>query len=352
MPRALALALVALTACGGEGGVRAPDAGHVRTDTVAAAANAPQVRQAAAAPVPRPAPPPPPPPPRLFGADMPTDDVIGLLGHAFPQQFKPVGSSSVVFRMKLEGPITGAYRPRSRMHPRGHLAEIAAYRVARLLGMDQVPPVVSRRVARTRLESRLHPDFIDAWDDVRHAIRWDDDGTTEGAAIYWIPDMHELGLDSPAWIERWSRWLSQGENIPANKRALASDLSQAIVFDYLIGNWDRFSGGNLTGTRDGSRIYIRDHNLAFGDPIPDPLHSRMWRRVVQTERFSARQVARLIALTPEALQSELDRDPLSESRRLLTANQLRGVLDRRQAILSHIAELSARLGENRVLSLP
>ncbi|NOY91744.1 MAG: hypothetical protein GXP55_11160 [Deltaproteobacteria bacterium] len=293
-----------------------------------------------------------PPVPHFFGSDLSTDDVIGLLGHAFPRQFKPVGSSSVVFRMRLDGPITGAYRPRSRMHPRGHLAEIAAYRVARLLGMDQVPPAVSRRVSRSRLRSRLHPDFIDAWDDVRRAIRWDDDGTTEGAAVYWIPRMRDLQLERADAIERWSGWLSQGGEIPQEREELASDISQCIVFDYLIGNWDRFSGGNMLGTRDGSRLFIRDHNLAFEDPLPEHLHGRIWRRLVQTERFSRRQVEALLTLDARSLRAEMDRDPISESRRVLTAAQVRGLLDRRQAILSHVAELSSRLGENRVLTFP
>ena len=368
MPRALALALSLLTcsSCGG-GGERSADAGRATSPVPAlgaaphAATKAKTARHDAGSrlrgqtPVPprfvqpqaRPV-----PVPRFLGAELSNDDIIGLLGHAFPQQFKPVGTTSVVFRMRLEGPISGAFRPRARTHPRGHLAEIAAYHVARLLGMDQVPPAVSRRVARSRLESRLHPDFVDDWDDLKRAITWDDDGTTEGAAVYWIPHLHDLGLDTPESIARWNAWLRQGGQIPQESQALASDLSQCILFDYLIGNWDRFSGGNLMGTPDGRRLFIRDHNLAFGDPIPDNLHERMWQRVVETQRFSRRQVQALLALDEASLRADVDTDPIAESRRILTPAQIRGVLDRRAAILSHIAELASRLGEQNVLAFP
>src|SRR5690349_14608056 len=59
-----------------------------------------------------------------------------------PVAAKPVGTSSVVFRLDLEGTIDAAFRPENRLNPRGHLAEIAAFRVGRALGLDHVAPAV------------------------------------------------------------------------------------------------------------------------------------------------------------------------------------------------------------------
>src|SRR5690349_13766356 len=41
-----------------------------------------------------------------------------------------VGTTSVVFRLDLEGPIDAAFRPESRYNRRGVAGEIAAYRIA------------------------------------------------------------------------------------------------------------------------------------------------------------------------------------------------------------------------------
>ena len=77
----------------------------------------------------------------------------------------------------------------------------------------------------------------------------------EGAAIYWIPDMHELGLDTKDGAARWARWLGQDGELPSREKykAQAADVSTMVCFDYLIGNWDRFSGANAQGDHEEHR---------------------------------------------------------------------------------------------------
>ena len=52
----------------------------------------------------------------------------------------------MTLRIDLPGSISAAFKPRTDSHPSGWQAEVAAYRVARGLGMHNVPPAIVRRI--------------------------------------------------------------------------------------------------------------------------------------------------------------------------------------------------------------
>ena len=95
---------------------------------------------------------------RTFASSTTTiASIIAALYGAHEDNFRPVGTTSVSFQLQLEGPIDASFRPESRMQQRGWLYEIAAYRVAELLDLDDVPPAVATIVDRARLRRRLDP---------------------------------------------------------------------------------------------------------------------------------------------------------------------------------------------------
>jgi hypothetical protein len=252
----------------------------------------------------------------------------------------------------LDGPIDAAFKPRSLAHPRGHLAEIAAYRVARCLKLDNVPPAVTRRISKARLFERLHPDFSDAWSEIDAWTGWNEDGTVDGAAIYWIPQMRDMGLDRTRSMVRWSWRLSQQAELRERDVPLHRDLSNMVAFDYLIGNWDRFSGGNLTGLPEERRLFIRDHNVAFASRLSTDLNERILGHLKRTEKFSKQFVRNLMALTESRLRAELRRDPGAVRDLALTDEQISAVMNRRQTLISYIASLAEMYGDGQVLALP
>ena len=130
-----------------------------------------------------------------------------------PLSAKPVGTSSVVFKLDLEGAIDAAFRPENRLNPRGHLAEIAAYRVGRALGFDHVAPAVPRSLPFTELQRLVQKERPDAWGPLSAELS-QRSGQIHGVAIYWIPELRELGFDTRDGIARFSRWLAQ-DGIPA-----------------------------------------------------------------------------------------------------------------------------------------
>jgi hypothetical protein len=55
-----------------------------------------------------------------------------------------VGSTSVNFHLRLRSDVDTSFKPRSETHQDAYRSEIAAFRLNRLLGMQRVPPAVSR----------------------------------------------------------------------------------------------------------------------------------------------------------------------------------------------------------------
>jgi hypothetical protein len=266
---------------------------------------------------------------------------------------KPVGTSSAVFKLDLDGPIDAAFRPESRLNPRGHLAEIAAFRVGRLLGLDSVAPAVPRSLKVDELTRLVRAAHAGEW----LALQKDlvpRDGQLLGAAIYWIPELRELGLDTPEGVARFTHWLSQDGELAGSdaERELAAQVSTMLAFDYLIGNFDRFSGANAQGDASGRHLFLRDHNLAFFEPFRLPQHQRVMSRLKRAQRFSRSLALALKGLDVDGLSGALaDRDD-PVGLHVLSSGQIEGLRERRLALLSYIAALIDGYGESNVLTFP
>ncbi len=288
----------------------------------------------------------------LFGGVGPAiADIEQALREQAPLAAKPVGTSSVVFKVDLDGPIDGAFRPESRLNPRGHLAEIAAFRVGRGLGLSNIAPAVPRSLPWVELEKLVYATKPEAWPALQPDMI-QRNSMVSGVCIYWIPDMRELGIDRNEGIARFSRWLAQdGEPADREKsKKLAAQISTMLAFDYLVANFDRFSGANAQGDASGERVFLRDHNMAFFEPLRSNHHEKILGRLKRAQRFSRSFVHALKELDAPRLSGALadPRDP--PDFRVLSPGQVRGVLDRRTALLSYIAALIDTYGERNVLT--
>ena len=274
-------------------------------------------------------------PPRFIGTDVAQDELLDVISTARSRSFKPVGHTSVVLRMRTVARVTAAIKVRSEALPEGYKHEIAAYRIARLLGLDNVPPAIHRRVAWTEIRRRFHDDKLDE----RPAVR---------RAIYGVKGMRSVGNEKRS---AWSDWLQDGA-IPRGKEDLARDLSNMAVFDLLIGNWDRFSGGNLPSDSSRKRAILRDNDRAFSSPLLPKRQEALVEGLRHTERFSRSVIQRLSDLDERMLREELSQDPSDASSPLLNDAQMADVFDRRATILSYVAALVEQRGIADVLVFP
>lgn len=273
---------------------------------------------------------------RTFGG-VPEDRILDAIREGRIGTRQNVGSTSVNLHLHLAGGIDAAWKPRTTTHGETYRAEIAAYRLNRLLGMNRVPPAVSRIIPRAQL--RLAP---------TSPVVFERDNTARGAAIYWVPVLRDSLIDRPREIERWSAWLRQGRTIPAEQRVRAEEISSLLVFDFLTGNWDRWSGSNVPMDADGHLIY-RDNNGGFEEPFVEGLLQRgmFWLR--RAQRFSRSVIERARAMTDASIRAEMALDP-DRAHPPLTDAQIRSLLRRRDALIQYVDGLSRRHGEANVLA--
>lgn len=266
------------------------------------------------------------------------------------RSFRPVGTTSLVYRVDLSEGERIAFRPRQRYRLVGHLAELAAYRIGEALGIETIPPVALRLEPLHRLDRLMDARFAERHQEERDRLRPIDGGQIIGAAIDWVPDLTASDLDRPEVRARWLEALQIGapsseefgDEFPAS---ILRDLSNLVVYDYLIGNWDRMSGGNLQTNADGTRVYLRDHNLAFDTPTPRRHELLMLERLDSLERFDRGVIRRLAELNREALERVLEPDPLAPETPILNDAQIDDLMNRRARIFMRLASLFAVYGE-------
>jgi hypothetical protein len=296
---------------------------------------------------------PEPAPLGFVGSELTQQEIVEQLTDGDVRRIRPIrASQSIVFRIRMRGSVDAAYKPRTQQLRWGYRAEVAAYRVALALGMDNVPPAAVRYYRRSVMERQVDSDFADRWSDFSDMMRWEPGGSVPGAMIYWIPELQDTELDRRSRMEEWSGWLRHDGEVPEGKETLARDLATMVAFDFLIANWDRFSGGNVDGNAEQTRLYVRDHNVAFAHPLPERLQRRMSAHLRRTERFSRVWIEALRAMDEPAWRAAMRESDDEESPTLLGENQLQDLQGRQRALLSYVGALVDSHGEAATLYFP
>ncbi|HTJ42992.1 MAG TPA: hypothetical protein VL463_12900 [Kofleriaceae bacterium] len=351
-----------LTLLGGLGvgavyGVRA-GAGYL-ADTEAAAATIEAPELAAAREGVRP----------LAGAQLHIDTLAPKLGTVFPKADEDLlaplrgskvvrvklnhGGTSLSLRLDFEDGARCAFKPEQTFFQSNPRKEIAAYRIDRLLGIGHVAPAVARSFSVDELVAAVDPSQRGAGtqkmlDDI--VARG---GRVSGECQWWIPEIIDAKIegervDMDEGIVRWHRYLRAGAPIPDDALEMTAQISDVILFDFVIDNVDRWTLSNTKGTPDGHVLYFMDNTLSL-TPYPTGLpksHIYLHR----SEKFSRRLVARLRTLTRDEVEKALvDHGPLGA---LLQPDEVTALLARRDAALAYIDGLIADHGEDQVLVFP
>jgi len=290
---------------------------------------------------------------RFASSELTEDRILEALFSARLDNLRPIGTTSVTFQMQLSGPIDAAFKPESRLHPRGWAHEVAAYRLAGVLGLDQVPPARVRVIERGQMRRHIAPDWEGDPDSLLAPLAFSANvpgsTTVRGAAIYWVPNLERGTLDQPEGLARWTGWLEPSAPLSPEQRILARDLASMCLFDALVGNGDRLSGGNLrTATNGMQRVIIRDFNLAFPVRWSEGQRARIVEELRRARRFPRALVEALRGLDEAALVRASHDDIVGD---LLSDEQRAAVLDRREMVLSYVAALIEEHGEAAVLDL-
>jgi hypothetical protein len=174
-----------------------------------------------------------------------------------------------------------------------YLYNIAAYELARLLGLDDMLPVTVER-------------------------KWQ--GHT-GSLSWWLPVQMNFG----EWQKKKIR--------PPDPQAWNNSMYKVRVFTELIYDTDRNNPGNLLVGNDW-QVYMVDFTRAF----------RLYYDLKQPQdlvQCSRELLEKLRALDSRQLTAEVGR--------YLTEPEIRGIMKRRDKIVAHFEQLIAKKGESGVL---
>ncbi len=297
-----------------------------------------------------------PPNPTIFeepaGTFMGMDDEM-LLQRVRGQPIRTMklnkGGSSLSFRVELADGSRAAFKPAQTNFQTIPRKEVAAYRLNRLLGMNAVPPAAPRMVSRDEMFTRLHRDSLAALPRIRAETIFNPMGKTAGVMMHWVPEVKDLDLDSGTGVLQGLQWLTQGQAIPVDKRSIVAQLSQLVVFDFLTSNPDRFSGGNLKTSADGSHLLFMDNTMSF---FIEPEGNERTRSTLQrTQRFSRQLYQALDRISAPTLEHILVQAG-EDDYQVLTPSEIRAVVSRRDVVKRHIDALVANYGNRNVLVFP
>jgi hypothetical protein len=294
-----------------------------------------------------------PEPITVFG--VPDDVLLGPLGGSRVTRIKfNRGGTSLSLRLDFANGTRAAFKPEQVFPQSDPRREIAAYRIDRLLGIGHVPPA---KVATIPLQ-----ELIDAvpLEQRAYAITRLDDAIVRGSVVHgelswWIPEIKlaalgRLHIDEREGRELWTSYLQVGAVIPPEHHDLVAQIATMVVFDVLIDNADRWSGGNAMMSPDARALFFMDNTLAFsiyrfGHEIPNAALRRL-------QVFPRALIHRLRGLTAEAIARALELREDHGLGPLLTDEQIRAILARRDNILAHVDRLIAEHGESAILAMP
>jgi hypothetical protein len=295
------------------------------------------------------------PPANVFGGS--DDDLLAPIGAAPLVRVKPnKGGTSLSLRLDFENGARASFKP-EQIHPQSDpRREVAAYRIDRLLGIGHVPPAKPIKLGLEEVLAAADPSFrtYTTTRVMNEAIA--KNGELRGMVSWWIPEIRDaylagVPLEQPAAQQLLLSYLQIGAEIPDAQRPLVEQVATCIVFDVIINNSDRWSGANTKMSPDLVTLYFMDNTLSFSRAQHG--HEANLRPLYRMQVFPRRLVTRLRRLTHEAVQAALaiGDDPAGIGP-LLTPEEMRAILSRRDNLLAHVDRLIAQHGEDAVLALP
>jgi hypothetical protein len=175
-----------------------------------------------------------------------------------------------------------------------------------------------------------------------------DRGQVAGAMIQWIKGLDRDGFRSLGGKKKLLQLLGISK-APAGETGLAREASAMIAFDFVIGNWDRFSGGNVFLDPNAEGFVLIDNNGTFA-PWSRRQDSRMTKMLNGVQRFGAQLTESLARLDAAAVERALAVEPWHGEHRLLSTEEIEILLKRRDIIMAHVDRLALVHGRDSVLA--
>ena len=295
------------------------------------------------------------------------------------------GGSTITLRLMAKDEVLGVLKPQQSRRQSNYRSEIAAYRLCALVRCSfYIPknvPIKIRRETFETLYARIESDKQKAYRE-RHFEtliyqKKDDQEWLFATFKDWVKGLTNFPVEH---TEIWQPWLSlepeqsqplKSLETPAidaytaedtrnslrhhralgrslrgmSQRKLAEQISDVIVFDYLITNWDRMSQKkNLYGANchiAGGRLVSIDNGASFQHAI----HPIVGENLHRVQRFRRQTVRAIRRLRRERTLKMLFPNASADERA-----RFRVFWGQRQRLLKYVASLIAQHGRDKVLA--
>ena len=263
------------------------------------------------------------------------------------------GGSSISLRIEFDNGSRAAFKPQQINTQTVPRREVAAYRINRMLGLSSVSPAIGRDFSAEEIIGKLREDSRGFGPRIREEII-SRKGRVIGELSWWIPEIKiaRIGpyeIDSNEGVVTWSRYLTVGYAIPQPERHMVTQLSQLVLFDFIIDNVDRWTGRNVFSSPDGRRLYFMDNTLSFRVEPDGTTRTRAY--LFKIQRVSRSLISAIEGLTRDKVVAALTRDRGSFEE-LLTAGEIDAMLGRRDFVLKYVADLISDHGRSAVMVFP
>ncbi len=285
-----------------------------------------------------------PPQPASLPRDMTENLVSGKIVGV-----RPISMRSLSLKIKLAQGDVAVFKPMRRGNRTARF-EVAYFRLAKLLRVKRVPPSIMREIPLSRLMGHLEKHFPDVASSLGKEALTGNNGAVPGAMIAWMDDIVESGFDGRRGRVKLDLFLSIDGPTP-EQEPLVALASSMVALDYVAGNWDRFSGGNLFADSSGDSLVLIDNNGSFSN-WSKRQRERMDNLLSSCQRFSVALISRLRGLEERAVIDAMEWGPTRPGRALLRKSEIALLLARRNALIAHVDELIAKHGEERILVFP
>lgn len=250
-----------------------------------------------------------------------------------------MGHTSIVFKLELTNGNKAAFKPNAKKVRDRYRGEIAAYRFAVALGIPNVPPACFRTFDVASLSNAL------AGSD-RDLLRSDllaEQHRAKGALIPWIGGLTFWEIDKAPLRDELRGWLTAGATIPPSEVDRARQASILVAFDFMTGNWDRYSGGNVGLDRTRDLVLFIDNDAAFMQEPPRAELEQNKARLDATDRFSRSFIERVRAIDDAAIKMAIGDEEPGES--LVSPSVIATVAQRVKELVGIVdAKIAARGG--------